>query len=102
PCGVLRIGVSRPGCGCDDRPPRGERARRAGQDAGQVWAVAEDDAGHAVVGDPVHAERRVDLRAEVDGEEAVALQPPRGHQDEYAEGGVGEPETLRGSLREEA
>ena len=54
--------------------------------------MAQDHAGHAVVGDPVHAERRIDLGPEIDGEEAVALQPARRHQDEDAEGRVGEAE----------
>ena len=42
--------------------------------------------------DPVQAERRVDLGPEVHGQETVALQPPRRHQDEDAERGVAEAE----------
>ena len=37
---------------------------------------------------------RVDLRPEVVGEEAIALQPPRRHQDEDAERGFAEAEAL--------
>src|SRR5262249_9073763 len=36
--------------------------------------------------------RRIDLRPEIGGEEAVALEPPRSHQDEDAESRVGKPE----------
>src|SRR6266536_49042 len=72
------------------RLTRCERVRAAWQDGRKIWAVTDDDAGHAVVCDPVQAERRVDLRAEVHGEKTVTLQSSRGHQDEYAESGVGE------------
>ena len=60
--------------------------------------MAQDQAGHAIVGDPVDAERRIDLGPEIHGQEAVALQPPRGHQDEDAEGRIAEAEAGRRRL----
>lgn len=54
---------------------RRECARAARQYTGKSRAVSENDAGHAVVGDPVYAERRIDFRAIVDGQKSVALQP---------------------------
>ena len=45
--------------------------------------------------DPVDARRRIDLRRIVVGQEAVALEPPSGHQDEDAEGGIGDGEAGR-------
>src|SRR4029450_6060722 len=59
--------------------------------------------GHqAVVVHPVDAGRRVDVGGEVLGDEAVALQPPRRHQDEDPEGGVAEAEAGRRGLAEQA
>ena len=51
--------------------------------------------------DPVEALGRVDLGRVVVGEEAVALQPPRRHQDEDPEGGVAEAEAGRQRLGEQ-
>src|SRR5262249_57083072 len=42
-----------------------------------------------VVLHPCEPRRRIDLRREIGGEEAVALEPPRSHQDEDAKSRVG-------------
>src|SRR5215510_14996798 len=55
---------------------------------------------HGIVVDPVHAELGVDLGAKVVGEEPVALEAPRGHQDEDAEDGIAEPESVGEVLRQ--
>ena len=86
----------------DDRPPGRESAATLRKQRGQFRTVPLDDALHAVVGHPVHAERRVDLGPEVDVEEAIALQPPRGHQDENAEGGVAEAKAFRRRFAEQS
>src|SRR5205807_9744685 len=57
--------------------------------------VAEQHGSHRVVLDPVDAFLRVHLGPVVTREEAVALEAPRGHQDEDAERGVAEAEPLR-------
>src|SRR5262249_17901098 len=44
---------------------------------------------------PCEAGRRIDLRSEIVGEEAIALEPPRCHQDEDAEGRIGKAEPGR-------
>ncbi len=56
---------------------------------------------HAVVTNPIQAEVGVDFGPIVVGKEAIALEPPRCHQDEDAEGGVAEAEALRQILRQE-
>src|SRR5436190_24282010 len=62
------------------------------QHTSEARAVAQNDARHPIVIDPVEAERRVHFRAIVHREEAVALQPPRGHQNEYAKRRIAEAE----------
>ena len=42
----------------------------------KLRTVAQENAGHAIVGDPVDAEWRVHLGSEIDGQETVALQAP--------------------------
>jgi hypothetical protein len=60
--------------------------------------VAQDHVLHLGLRHPVDAGLGVDLRPEVGREEAVRLQPPRGHQDEHPERRVGEPEARRQRL----
>ena len=64
--------------------------------------MAEEDGGHGVVADPVHAGLAIDLRGVVGGKEAVAVEAARGHEDEDAEGGIGEAEALGRGFGEEA
>src|SRR5262249_2728586 len=75
----------------------GARQRR-----GKLRTVAQEDAGHAVVGNPVDAQRRVDLGPEINGQEPIALEAPRSHQQEYAKGGITEAETHRHGLGKQA
>src|SRR5690348_18478374 len=79
-----------------------KRGCRARQNGGKLWAVPQDDAGHPVLVDPIEPERRIDFRAIVDREEAIALQPPRRHEDEDTERGVAEAEAFRRRLRMQA
>ena len=69
--------------------------RSAGASAG---IVPQQHVAHARLVDPVEPGLRVRLRVVVAREEAVALQPPRRHQDEDAEGRVAEAESLRQRL----
>src|SRR6516225_1076457 len=85
-----------------DRPPRCKSARVARHQRRQFGTVPLDHAFHPIVGDPVHAERGVDLRAEIDGQETVALQTARCHQDEDSESGITEAEALWWRLAEQA
>ena len=59
--------------------------------------MARENRTQAVVGDPLEAGGRVDLGREVGGVEAVAAQPSRRHEDEYAEDSIGEPKAGRRS-----
>jgi hypothetical protein len=61
--------------------------------------VAQEDVLHLRAVDPLDPGLGVDLGPELGGEEAVALQPPRRHQDEHPERRVGEPEPGRERLR---
>ncbi len=64
--------------------------------------MAGEDVDHGVGVDPVHADLGIDLGGVVVGEEAVAVEAARGHEDEDAEGGVGEAEALGRGLGEES
>src|SRR5262245_66154246 len=68
----------------------------------QLWCVPLQHGAHAVILHPCEARRRIDLRREVGGVEAVALEAARRHQDEDAERGVGESETRRRRLAMQA
>ncbi len=83
----------------DHRTPRRERVGVRGSTAASSGQWRRMTLVMPFLVDPVHAERRVDLGPEVDGEEPVALQAPRRHQDEDAERGVGEAEAGRRRLR---
>ncbi len=72
--------------------------RTPAQHRRQLGVMSHQHRAHVVLGDPAHALGRVGLRGEVGGEEAVALQPPRCHQDEDAERGVAEAEAGRRRL----
>ena len=67
--------------------------------ASQLRIVALQHGQHRVLLDVVEAELRVDLRAVVVGEEPIALQAPRRHQDEDAERRVAEAEALAAAAR---
>jgi hypothetical protein len=54
--------------------PRSEGVFHVEQRRGERWKVAEQHAGHAVVGNPVHAFLGVGRCIEVGGEEAIAVQ----------------------------
>src|SRR5262249_38257330 len=69
-----------------------EGAGVAWQHASEPRAVTENNARHPVVVYPVEAERGVHLWSVVHREEAIALQSPRGHQDEHAKRGIAETE----------
>src|SRR5919202_1956793 len=73
---------------CSDLMPGCEGVRNAAERRFELGIVAYEYARHRVVVDPVHAGLRVDLRGVVRGEEAIALQPAGGHQDEDAEGRI--------------
>src|SRR5262245_1220626 len=77
------------------RPPRREGPAGARQHSSKFRAVPQNDTRHAILGDPVHAEGRIDFGTEIDREKAVALEAARRHEDEDTEGGVGEAETGR-------
>ena len=78
--------------------PRRERVAHAAQRGRQVRVVPGQHRRHVVVVDPAHPLGGVDGGREVGGEEPVALQPPRRHQDEDPERGVAEPEPGRRRL----
>src|SRR5262245_27031979 len=61
----------------------------------QLWAMAREHGAELVVAHPGEAGWRVDLGREVLGVEPVALEAPRRHQDEDAEGRVREAEARR-------
>src|ERR1700674_1771507 len=96
----LRTGLLRGDAG--DSGPRCERVFDAAQGGPQVGEVAQQDGCETVVGDPGHSCRRVNLRREVGGEEPVAVEPARGHQDEDPEGGITEAKARWGRLGIEA
>src|SRR5215467_11303427 len=58
----------------------------------QLRHVPLQHRAQTVVLHPCEPRRRIDLRPEIDSEEAVALEPPRSHQDEDAESGIGKAE----------
>src|SRR5262245_11085368 len=84
------------------RPPRCERARVARRHTCQLRTVSKDHAGHSILFDPVHSEGRIDFRTEVHSQEAIALQPPRRHENKDPKRRVGKTETLWHRLREKA
>jgi hypothetical protein len=68
---------------------------RQGANGFELREVPEQHGSHRVFLDPVDPGLRVDLGAVVAREEPIALQAPRGHEDEDAEGGVAEAEAPR-------
>src|SRR5215472_9325716 len=68
--------------------PRLEGVGHAAQGRAKLRVVTKHDVGHRRLLDPVHSELRVDLRREVLGEIAVAVEPARRHDDEDPEGCV--------------
>src|SRR5437016_2243504 len=64
--------------------------------------MARQDAGHAVIRDPLDSFGSVGVRTPIARKEPIALEPPRGHQDEYAKSGFAESETVRQRLGEES
>ena len=97
------LGAEHVHAGCELSHARHPRPRREGvldapQRRRQLRIVPEQHVAHARPVDPVEPRLRVGLRVVVAGEEAVALQPPRRHQDEDAESRVAEAEALRQRL----
>ena len=79
--------------------PRQECVGQAFQRRLQLRVVAQQDVLHLGLGHPVDSGLGVDLGPEFAGEEAIALEPPGGHQDEDPERRVREPEPGRQRLR---
>src|ERR1700730_4026315 len=84
-----------------DFVPRREAIGDPFQRGPKLGELAQQGRLHRIVANPSHSELGVDLGPEVVGEETVALQAPRGHQDENPEGGVAEAKTLGQVLRQQ-
>jgi len=61
----------------------------------QLWRVPLQHRAQAVIRNPFKARRRIGLRREIGGKEAVAFEPPGSHQDEDAESRIGKAEARR-------
>ena len=97
--------VERVSCGRRRQPPapaaHGTKAFSTPRSAGAQLAASAAAAPSAMVLSSIQLQplRRVDRGREVAGEEPVAVEPARGHQDEDAEGGVAERRTRRAASR---
>src|SRR5688500_2054040 len=79
---------------CPLRLPRGQRVVEPVHRKGQRREVPCDDVDHRRLFHPVDTLLGVDLRPVIPGQEPIALQPPRGHEQEDAECRLAEAEAL--------